>query len=86
VIACEALFVRPPQRQVALVESLDLAVEDGYLQIDPMTRETSRPGIFASGDLTTRLQTAIIAATSGMQAAAMINIELSADLAGRMIS
>ena len=43
-VACEALFVQPPQRQVALVESLGLAVEDGYLKIDPMTRETSRAG------------------------------------------
>jgi thioredoxin reductase len=67
------------------VDSLGLTVEDGYLEIDPMTRETSRPGIYASGDLTTRMQSAIIAAASGMQAAAMINIELSADLAHRTI-
>ena len=79
-IPCEALFVQPPQHQVALVHSLGLAVEDSYLRVDPMTRETSRPGIFASGDLTTRMQSAIIAAASGMQAAAAINIELSADL------
>ena len=85
-VACEALFVHPPQRQVALVDSLGLAVEDGYLKIDPMTRETSRPGIYASGDLTTRMQSAIIAAASGMQAAAMINAEVSADLAGRTIA
>jgi len=82
-VACEALFVHPPQRQVALVDSLGLAAEDGYLKLDPMTRETSRPGIFASGDLTTRMQSAVIAAASGMQAAASINMELSADLAGR---
>lgn len=80
-IPCEALFVHPPQHQVALVHSLGLAVEDSYLRVDPMTRETSRPGIFASGDLTTRMQSAIIAAASGMQAAASINIELSADRA-----
>ncbi|MEP6863064.1 MAG: NAD(P)/FAD-dependent oxidoreductase [Deltaproteobacteria bacterium] len=81
VVACEALFVHPPQHQVALVDSLGLAVEDSYLRIDPMTRETSRPGIYAGGDLATRMQSAIIAAAAGMQAAAMINIELSADLA-----
>jgi thioredoxin reductase len=84
-VACEALFVQPRQRQVALVDSLGLAVEDGYLKIDAMSRETSRPGIYASGDLTTRMQSAIIAAAAGMQAAAMINTELSADLAGRTI-
>ena len=85
-VACEALFVHPPQRQVALVDSLGLAVEDGYLKIDPMTRETSRPGIYASGDLTTRTQSAVIAAAAGMQAAAMINTELSADLSSRTIA
>jgi thioredoxin reductase len=79
-IPCEALFVHPPQHQVALVHSLGLAVEDEYLKIDPLTRETSRRGIFASGDLTTRMQSAIIAAASGMQAAAMLNTDLSADL------
>lgn len=79
-VACDALFVQPPQRQVRLVDSLGLAVEEGYLKIDPMTRETSRPGIYASGDLTTRMQSAIIAAASGMQTAAMLNLELSADL------
>jgi thioredoxin reductase len=82
-IACEALVVQPPQRQVALVESLGLAAEDGYLKIDPMTCETSRSGIYASGDLTTSMQSAIIAAASGMQAAAKLNIELSADFAHR---
>ena len=81
-VACEALFVHPPQRQVAVVDALGLAVEDGYLKVDPMTRETSRPGIYASGDLTTRMQSAIIAAASGMQAAAALNVELSVALAG----
>ncbi|MFT3696824.1 MAG: NAD(P)/FAD-dependent oxidoreductase [Kofleriaceae bacterium] len=79
-VPCEALFVQPPQRQVTVVASLDLTLEDGYLKIDPATRETSRPGIYASGDLTTRMQSAIIAAASGMQAAAVLNLELSADL------
>ncbi len=79
-IACEALFVHPAQHQVAVVSALGLATEDGYLKVDPMTRETSRPGIYASGDLTTRMQSAIIAAASGMQAAAMINNDISMDL------
>lgn len=76
-IACEALFAQPPQRQVPLVAALGLAVDDGYLKVDPTTRETSRPGIYASGDLTTRMQSAIVAAASGMQTAAMLNLELS---------
>jgi thioredoxin reductase len=46
-----------------------------------MKRETSIPGIYAAGDLTTRAQAAILAAAQGMQAAGMINAELTAQLA-----
>jgi thioredoxin reductase len=35
--------------------------------------------VFAAGDLTTRMQAAIAAAASGMQAAAMINMELTVE-------
>jgi thioredoxin reductase len=46
-----------------------------------MKRETSVPGIYASGDLTTRMQGAVLAAASGTQTAAMINVELAMELA-----
>jgi thioredoxin reductase len=46
-----------------------------------MKRETSIPGIYASGDLTTRMQGAVMAAASGAQAAAMLNLELTMELA-----
>ncbi len=83
-IPCDVLFAQPPQRQVALVRSLDLALDDdGYVKIDPMRRETSLPGIYASGDLTTRMQAAVIAAASGMQTAAMINVDLAMDPTAR---
>lgn len=81
-VPCEVLFMHPPQRQVALVRALNVALdEDGYVQIDPMKRETSIPGIYAAGDLTTRMQGAIIAAASAVQAAAMLNFELTMELA-----
>jgi thioredoxin reductase len=81
-VACEALFVHPPQRQVELVRALGVALDDhGYVQVDAMKRETSVPGVYAAGDLTTRMQAAISAAASGTQAAAMINVELTMDLA-----
>jgi thioredoxin reductase len=44
-------------------------------------RETSVPGIYAAGDLTTRMQGAILAAASGAQAAAMLNLDLTMELA-----
>jgi thioredoxin reductase len=81
-VPCEVLFAHPPQRQVDLVRSLGVALDDsGYLTVDPTTRQTSVPGIYASGDLTTRMQGAILAAASGTHAAAIINLELTTDLA-----
>lgn len=77
-VPCQALYAHPPQRQVALVHELSLTLDaEGYVQADPMTRETSRPGIYAAGDLTTRMQAALAAAAMGLQAAAMINHELT---------
>lgn len=81
-VPCEALFAHPPQRQVGVVASLGLTLDaDGFVQVDPMSRETSRPGIYAAGDLTTRLQGAVFAASSGAHAAGMLNHELTVELA-----
>jgi thioredoxin reductase len=80
-VACEALLMHPPQKQVELVHALGVALDDeGFVKIDPMTRETSVPGIYAAGDLATSRQAAILAAAAGMQAAAAINAEVTADL------
>lgn len=76
-VPCDILFSQPPQRQVDLVRSLGLALDEhGYVHADVMRRETSIPGIYASGDLGSRMQAAIVAAASGMQAAAAINVDL----------
>jgi len=76
-MACAALFAHPPQRQIPLVRSLDLALdENGFVRVDARF-ETSAPGIFAAGDLTSRLQAAIVAAAQGMQAAASVNVDLA---------
>ena len=81
-VPCDALFAHPPQRQVPLVAGLRLIQdESGYIQVDPMSGETSRSGIYAAGDLSTRMQAAIVAAAAGMRTAAMINAELTAELA-----
>ena len=79
-VGCEVLFAHPPQRQVDLVQTLGLELDDdGLVVVDPMTRQTSIPGIFASGDLTTRMQAALAAAATGLQAAAMMNVELTVE-------
>ncbi|MDO9019138.1 MAG: NAD(P)/FAD-dependent oxidoreductase [Deltaproteobacteria bacterium] len=81
-VPCEALFAHPPQRQVGLVRALGVGLDDdGFVRVDPMTRETSVAGIYASGDLTTRMQGAIFAAAAGVQAAAAINGALTMELA-----
>lgn len=80
-VNCEALLMHPPQKQVNLVRALNLALdEEGFVKIHPMMHETSTPGIYAAGDLTTRAQAAVLAAAAGMQAAAAINVELTAEL------
>jgi thioredoxin reductase len=73
----DVLFARPPQRQVAAVQALGLDLDSGgYVKLDER-RQTSIPGIFAGGDLITSAQSAVLAAASGVQAAAMINHELT---------
>ncbi len=77
-VPCEFLYAHPPQRHVDLVARLELALDDmGYVQVDPMTRQTSVAGIYAAGDLTTRQQGAIFAAATAVQAAAMLVHDLS---------
>jgi thioredoxin reductase len=49
--------------------------------VDETRRETSVAGIYAAGDLTTGVQGAILAAAAGMRAAAMLNHELTAEMA-----
>jgi len=82
-VACEALFAHPPQRQVELVRRLGLELDaHGFVVADPRTRETSTPGVYAAGDLTTRMQAAVAAAATGMQAGAVLNMDLMFERAG----
>jgi thioredoxin reductase len=77
----EVLFVHPQQRQTALVASLGLALdEQGFVRVDAH-HQTSVAGIHAAGDLTTFLQGAVMAASAGAVAAAMINHSLTVELA-----
>jgi thioredoxin reductase len=83
-VPCEVLFAHPPQRQLELVRALGVELDDeGLVRVDPMKKETSVPGVYAAGDLTTRLQAAVAAAAAGMQAAAVVNAELTGELAAR---
>lgn len=75
------LFTHPAQRQVDLIYALGVALDDrGYVQVDAMKCETSIPGIYAAGDLTTPGQAAIFSAANGMRAVSMINFDLAKEL------
>lgn len=77
----DVLFAHPPQHQVPLVGSLGLALDEhGSVRVDPTTHETSVSGIYAAGDLTTKMQWAITGAAAGGHTAAMINHELTSEL------
>lgn len=81
-VDCDVLFAHPPQQQVALVRELGADLDDGdYVRVDAATRETSVPGIYAAGDLTGPVQSAILGAASGALAAGAINHELTVELA-----
>jgi thioredoxin reductase len=83
-VARDVLFARPPQAQVPLVRSLNLALDDmGYVKVDAFGQKTSVPGIHAAGDLTTMMQAAIAAAAAGTMAAAVINHELTVEALSR---
>jgi len=74
----DVLFAHPHQRQVDLVRSLGLALDDaGYVRVDELNRETSLPGVHAGGDLVTPVQAAVLAAASAVHAAAAINRALA---------
>jgi thioredoxin reductase len=82
VLERDVLFAHPPQQPAPLVLALGLALDPrGFVQVDEMQRETSVPGIYAAGDLVTYAQSAILAAASGTQAAAMLNHSLTVELA-----
>jgi thioredoxin reductase len=84
-VSPEALFYRPPQRQRSdLAETLGCEFETTgplptLLKNDPMTKETTVPGVHVAGDAGTMLQGAIMAAASGASAAAFINHALITD-------
>jgi thioredoxin reductase len=85
-VGCEALFLHPSQRQTAVVEALDVEVNDGGFVVVPKdygspgadraVLETSRPGLYAAGDLTSPAQSAPLATFEGSLAGQTILMSL----------
>jgi thioredoxin reductase len=81
-VPLQVLFARPPRHQVPLVAALDLTLTpDGYVLVDKRLGGTSRPGVYAGGELTASTQSAVMAAGSAVVAAAMLDQALMVDRA-----
>ena len=80
-VPCDALFVHPHQRPPQVATALERALDEkGFVRLNE-TGETSVPGVYAAGDLTSPLQSAILAAAAGMRSAALLNAQLTEALA-----
>jgi thioredoxin reductase len=72
VIPLDVLFTMPKQHLPPLVKTLGLALTDaGFVRVNEQ-QETSVPGIFAAGDITTFAQAAVIASAAGAMAGWMM--------------
>ena len=57
----------------------DGAISRAIVEGDPMTRETTVPGVYVAGDAGTMLQGAVMAASGGAAAAAFLNRALATE-------
>ncbi len=81
----EALFYVPPQRQGSELaqmlgcEIVEMGQAPAGVKGDPTTRETSVAGVYVAGDAGNAVQSALLAAASGANAAFFVNHSLVAD-------
>ncbi|HUF11064.1 MAG TPA: NAD(P)/FAD-dependent oxidoreductase [Rhodothermales bacterium] len=75
-IPLDHVYVSPPQRQTSLVEKLGLELnEEGSVKVNDML-ETTIPGIYAAGDVTTKRQQVHHAIDAGAVAGANVASDL----------
>jgi thioredoxin reductase len=88
----EGLFHVPPQRQRSgLAEALGCVVEEvgpakaRVVRSDPTTKETSVAGVYVAGDAANPIQSVVLAAASGANAAYFANHALATEDADRAV-
>jgi thioredoxin reductase len=89
----EGIFYVPPQRQGSgLAESLGCEVEEvgparaRVVRSDATTKETTVPGVYAAGDAGNPIQSVVLAAASGANAAYFVNHDLAMEDADRTVA
>jgi thioredoxin reductase len=85
-VKCEAIFLHPAQQQTQVVQDLGVAVNaGGFVVVEKdygapggpqQVMETSLPGVFAAGDLTSPAQSAVLATFEGSLAGQMMLLSL----------
>jgi NADPH-dependent glutamate synthase beta subunit-like oxidoreductase/2,4-dienoyl-CoA reductase-like NADH-dependent reductase (Old Yellow Enzyme family) len=70
-VAIEAIGQAPPEQLAKMLPGVEL--DNGLIRTEPGTTATSRPGVFAGGDLVRGASTVVAAVADGMAAANEIN-------------
>jgi thioredoxin reductase len=92
-LAVGGVFVVPRQVQRSpLAEALCCALDElgptasRYVRADPVTGETTVPGVYAAGDMTGPMQSLVLAAASGARTAAGLNRALAMEDAEALLA
>ncbi len=81
-IPCDSVVFAIGQRSYGFAAGLGLEMKDGFVRVDPHTFLTSRPMVFAGGDMIGSEATVVQAVADGQNAALAIHNQLSAKAMG----
>ncbi len=79
---CDSVIFAIGQRTYPFAKELGLQTENGFVKVDPPTFQTSRPAVFAGGDMIGSEATVVQAVADGQNAALAIHEQLSMKAVG----